>query len=141
MKQFFVHVLAFLGAIFLLVIIALMYFFITDPYNIKPLLFGGGLTPSFQSSNNTSDMSTDEHADATASAETADVSTAGGFALSEAQKQALVSVGIDPSAVPDSISAEQESCFVSALGEARVAEIKAGAVPNALEFLKAKSCI
>jgi len=141
MKQFLVHVLAFLGAIFLLVIIALIYFFITDPYNIKPLLFGSGATPSFQTTNDTSDTSSGEQPDGTAPSETTDASATGGFALSEAQKQALVSVGIDPSAVPDSISAEQEACFVSTLGESRVAEIKTGAVPNALEFLKAKGCI
>ncbi len=66
---------------------------------------------------------------------------AGGFTLSQAQVDALVALGINPEAVPDSISAEQELCFIEALGDARVAEIKAGAVPNAVEFMEAQACI
>lgn len=67
--------------------------------------------------------------------------TSGGFELSSAQMEALVSLGIDPEAVPSTISAEQETCFVEELGPQRVEEIKAGDVPNALEFVKARSCI
>lgn len=63
------------------------------------------------------------------------------FTLSDAQKQALSSFGIDPASVPSSISAEQEACFVAALGSARVSEIKAGATPSAMDFFKVKGCI
>lgn len=123
-----------LGVLFLVVILCGVYFFIADPYNLKPLIFGS--TPTTQKSDVTNGNTADTSAQTGSSTE-----TAGGFQLSEAQKQALVSLGIDPAAVPSSISPAQETCFVGALGEARVAEIKAGAVPNAIEFLKAKVCI
>jgi len=64
-----------------------------------------------------------------------------GFQLSEAQKSALQAFGIDPSKVPSSITAQQEACFTAALGAERVAQIKGGAVPSAVEFFKAKGCI
>lgn len=70
-----------------------------------------------------------------------DRAAASGFTLSAAQVEALVSLGVDPESVPDSISAEQETCFVATLGEERVAEIKGGAVPGGLEFMRAQSCI
>jgi amino acid transporter len=131
MKKFFNTFFVTLGVIFLILLIIAVYFFVTDPYNLKPLLLGGSSSVqnggSFSESENTEDPS--------AGGET------GGFKLSSAQIEALIALGIDPEAVPESISAEQEACFVSALGEARVGEIKTGAVPSALEFLKAKSCI
>ncbi len=97
-----------------------MYFYVTDPMNLKPMIFGtNGVKLQGDNSN----------------------VVASGFQLSEAQKQALVAAGIDPSKVPTSVSAAQETCFVAALGDAKVAEIKAGAVPSAMELLKAKSCI
>lgn len=63
------------------------------------------------------------------------------FILTDNQKQALSSFGIDPASVPSTISAEQEACFVAELGGSRVAEIKAGASPSAIDFFKAKGCI
>jgi len=71
----------------------------------------------------------------------ADTQVSGGFSLSDSQIQALASFGIDPSAIPSSITPEQESCFVATLGADRVAEIKSGALPSAIDFFKAKSCI
>ena len=65
----------------------------------------------------------------------------GGFVLSDSQKSALAAFGIDISTIPSQITPEQETCFVVALGADRVAEIKGGAVPNAIDFFKAKSCI
>lgn len=79
------------------------------------------------------------------SSDTTDTSTGetGGteFTLTDAQKQALSSFGIDPASVPSSISAEQEACFVAELGSERVGEIKAGGTPSAMDFFKAKGCI
>ena len=65
----------------------------------------------------------------------------GGFSLSDAQKSALQAFGIDISTIPSYITPQQEACFVAALGADRVAEIKGGAVPNAIDFFKAKACI
>lgn len=66
---------------------------------------------------------------------------AGGFTLSENQVDALVSLGIDRASVPSTVSAEQETCFVETLGQDRVTEIKNGAVPSAIELMRAESCI
>jgi hypothetical protein len=130
MKNFFTQIFVALGIIFLVLILAGVYFFITDPFNLKPMIFG-------TESNKV--MPTDDGTNTGG----ADTSTGGvtGFQLSEEQKQALADLGIDPDAVPTTISAEQEACFVSALGASRVSEIKAGAVPNPFEFMKAKSCV
>lgn len=127
MKSIFTQVFVTFGVIFLILMLIGVYLFVTDPYGLKPLLFG--VTVPAQN-NSASNSNTQTGQDAS-----------GGFQLSNAQVQALISLGIDPSAVPSSISAEQEACFVGVLGEARVGEIKAGAVPNAFEFLKAKSCL
>lgn len=125
MKNVLTSIFITLGVIFFILILIAGYFFVTDPYNLKPLIFG-------------SDSETIEKKP---SEEVPGAVVSGGFTLSESQKQALVSVGIDPASVPSSISVEQESCFVGYLGADRVAEIKAGAVPNALEFMKVKPCI
>ncbi len=142
MKNILTQIFVTLGVIFLILLLIGTYFFITDPYNLKPLIFGSGPTKT-QTSNNPNTGNTTQNTAQTgdSSTSTQAVTATGGFELSEAQRQALISLGIDPSAVPSSISEEQETCFVSVLGEARVSEIKAGAVPNAIEFYKAKACV
>ena len=121
MKPILTNILVTLGILFLFLILVGVYFYSVDPMNLKPMIFGDS-TKTMQGGET-----------GTSSAE--------GFQLSEQQKQAIISAGVDPAKVPSSVSATQEACFVNALGEARVAEIKAGAVPNSIEFLKAKSCI
>ncbi len=132
MKQILTNIFVTLGVLFLIFIIFSIVFIATDPFNLKPMIFGSsatGATYSNRPANNTGEA-------------TADGQAAGGeFYLSDQQKQALISFGIDPSVVPSTINAEQEACFVSVLGEARVAQVKAGAVPSAMEFYKAKACI
>jgi len=127
MKNILTQIFVTLGVIFLILIMVGVYFFVTDPFNIKPLFFG-----------NTTEKAQVKNTPVT---ETKDTPATAGFTLSATQKQALINLGIDPASVPTAISATQESCFVNVLGEARVSEIKAGAVPNAIEFFKAKSCI
>lgn len=140
MKNILTQIFVTLGVIFLILLLIGTYFFITDPYNLKPLIFGSGPTKT-QTSNNSNTGNTTQNTAQTGDSSTSTVTASGGFELSSAQRQALISLGIDPSAVPSSISREQEVCFVSVLGEARVGEIKAGAVPNAIEFYKAKACV
>jgi hypothetical protein len=134
MKQLINNILVGLGVIFIICIIAILWFVISDPYNLKPMIFGTPYVPS-QNSNTNSQTAT------TSSDGTTTTATGGSFQLSDAQRQALISFGIDPASVPSSINAEQEACFVGVLGEARVFEIKDGAVPSGIEFLKAKACI
>ncbi len=140
MKQLFTQIFVSLGVIFLLLILFAIYFFVADPYELKPLIFGSS-APTFQSNIDSTTGSVGTEGESEVTSPQTDTTASGGFALSEAQKQALVSFGIDPASVPASVSIEQEACFVAALGESRVAEVKAGAVPNALEFYKAKGCI
>lgn len=130
MKKILTRFFVTLGIVFFVSILVGVYFFITDPYNLKPLIFG-------TEQKNTSV----ENVDTSVEAETSSTASTGGFQLSDTQRHTLESFGIDPSTVPTSISAEQEACFNEVLGTSRVAEIKAGDTPNALEFVKAKSCI
>jgi len=125
MKAFLNQVFVALGVIFFLLLLVLAYILVTDSYGVRTMVFGSDASTMSPNGNNGEEVAT----------------SGGGFALSEAQKQALINAGIDPSIVPSSISAAQESCFVGVFGEARVAEIRNGAVPNALEFVRAKSCI
>jgi len=136
MKKILTQIFVALGVIFLILILIGVYFFVTDPFNLKPLLFG--TVPVKTQTQNTPVVETTAITPDTPAVAT---TPAGGFQLSNAQKQALTAFGIDPATVPSSINPKQETCFISVLGQARVTEIKAGAVPNALEFLKAKSCI
>ncbi len=145
MKNFILYFFAALGFIFLIILIWLSYFIIADPYNLKPLLLGS--QQSYTETRSTDSDESSQNASEEVSAETGTESdststnTRATFNLSPAQKEALINLGISPESVPDSISVEQEQCFVNVLGESRVAEIRAGAVPGAIEFFKAKSCI
>ncbi|KKT87077.1 MAG: hypothetical protein UW86_C0010G0017 [Microgenomates group bacterium GW2011_GWA1_Microgenomates_45_10] len=114
MKKFLIVFFVILGVIFLVGALIGIGFFIANMNSPKT------------NSGNTSDT---------------DVQADGGFSLSDAQKSALQAFGIDISTIPSYITPEQEACFTLALGADRVAEIKAGAVPNAIDFFKAKSCI
>ncbi|QQR65313.1 hypothetical protein IPH92_01890 [Candidatus Kaiserbacteria bacterium] len=134
MKNIITQIFVTLGALFLVLLCISVYFFIADPLNIKPLIFGD---VSSEANGAKQEAPAQESTDTT----TEGTQQSTGFTLSEAQKSALTSLGIDPAAVPSTISATQEACFVEALGASRVSEIKAGAVPNAIELLKAKPCI
>ena len=119
MKKFLNIFFVTLGVIFFILILAGSYFFVTDPLNLKPILFGS-----------------DEKA----------VSEVGKEVdknpmLNEKQEKALETFGIDPADVPSEITPEQEACFESILGEERVDEIKAGDSPTATEYFKARNCM
>ena len=129
MKKFLTGLFVVMGVIFTILIIIGVCLYITDPWNIRPMIEGISATEAPRTT-----MTTTLPVDVSATESSS-------FTLSDAQKQALVSFGIDPASVPSTISAEMEACFVRALGAPRVVEIKAGAVPGALEFFKAKSCI
>lgn len=60
-------------------------------------------------------------------------------APTSAQAKALEAVGIDSTDL--SFSAGEIACFKDVLGEERVAEIIAGAVPGPVELYKAKDCL
>lgn len=129
MKNFIIHFLAVLGAVFLSLILLATYFFVTDPYNLRPLLFGtsegekGVVESMVSESSGDSDTATPS------------------IQLNERQKEAVMAVGIDPAVISQTLTSEQEKCFIEIFGESRVEEIKAGDVPSALEFARARGCI
>jgi hypothetical protein len=134
MKKFFTVFFVTLGIIFFIIILFVTYLFIFDPFNIKPLLFGSNSAP-YTTTIKTTTTNTNSDNNATTTPED------NSFTLSEVQKAALKSFGVDPASVPSTLTVEQSTCFRAKLGDQRYAEVKAGAVPNALEFFNAKGCI
>lgn len=118
MKQFFNIFFVVLGVIFFIIILIAIFFIVTDPFNLKQLIFGS------ESTQHTTEEGSYDHP-----------------LLNESQEQALKAFGINPVDVPSEITPELEACFVEKLGEERVAEIKGGIAPTAIDYFKAKDCI
>ncbi len=127
MKKFFTIFFVTLGVLFFVLLLVLAYLFVFDPLNLKPL---------FMSSPDSASTATT----AAVEGETTATTTTAGSQLSPAQEAALKSVGIASDAVP-TFTEVQLQCFEGVLGKARVDEIKAGAIPSATEFYKAKVCM
>jgi|SRR3989344_2632714 len=123
MKKIFQIFFMTLGVIFFILIIASVYFYVADPFEIKPLIkiLTGQSTPA---KNQTSDATTDKNP-----------------VLSPAQEKALEKIGIDPAALPSEITPAMEQCFYAKLGDKRANEIKAGAEPTAADYFAARSCL
>lgn len=129
MKKIITNIFVTLGVIFSLILLFVLYLFIFDPYNLKPLFFNSGEV--FESSQDTSVDNQDGDANTTESKPF----------LSDAQKKALSSFGIDPASLPSTITPTQETCIKAKLGATRFVEISAGASPSISEFLNAKACL
>lgn len=121
MKKFLTIFFVVLGVIFFVLMLIAVYFYITDPLNLKPLLFDREAAP---------DITTEE-------GETLDKHPL----LNESQEQILETIGVDPAALPTEITPAQEACFIEVLGSARVQEIKAGDTPTGAEFFTARACL
>jgi hypothetical protein len=61
--------------------------------------------------------------------------------LSPEQRRLLSKLGIDESQLPTTLTPELEACLVEAVGETRVAAIKAGDAPTVVEGMKAMTCL
>lgn len=61
--------------------------------------------------------------------------------LSASQEASLRAVGINPEALPTTLTDTQKTCLLAVVGEDRAAEIMAGAAPTAIELFKANSCL
>lgn len=120
MKKILTYFFVTLGVIFFVILSALAYVWFTDSYGIRSL------------------FTKDEAAETVESGSVGVVDKHPG--LSSEQETALEKIGIDPAALPSSITPEMEACFVDKLGSARVAEIKAGASPTPLEAVTTASC-
>lgn len=129
MKKFITAFFVTLGVTFSLILLFIIYLFVFDPFNIKPLIFGGA-----------SNTSQNIKADNSDNGGTSTTTTSKPF-LSEEQKKTLANFGIDPASLPSTITPTQEACFKTKLGDARFSEISAGASPSITEFLSAKSCL
>jgi hypothetical protein len=118
MKTFLTYFFVTLGVTFFILLCAAAYLWFADPYGVRPLI------------------------DAMRGAETTIVPSPvdKNPALSPVQEAALEQVGIDPAAVPTSITPAQEACATEVLGAARVAEIKAGDAPTLPEIAQAREC-
>lgn len=113
-----------LGVIFFILIIAGAVFFITDPYNIRPII-------SIIYESVTADSAT------VGTSERVDKNPL----LEVDQEKILESMGINPASLPSEITPEMESCFTKTLGSQRVNEIKAGSSPTASDFFTARECL
>ena len=147
MKKFLTIFFVSLGVFFFCIILVLAYLWIADPYNIKPFIYNTNMTKVENEVgivNNDSPASTDFGSAATPATSTEGITagttnTKGG--ITEGQKNALQLVGIDPAVLPKNLTPEQEQCFVSNFGQARVNAIKAGALPTPMEVLTGKNCL
>lgn len=129
MKKFLQIFFIVLGVIFFILILIGAYFFVFDPFGIKPLLSG----ISNESASVTETDSTTKESDS--------VVVDKNPLLSETQEKTLEKIGVDPAKLPTNITPEMEECFYMKLGETRANEIKNGATPTTADFFAARSCL
>lgn len=134
-RNFFV----FLGVIFFLLLLAVAYLIVADPYNLRPLVSLLFVQPVAE---NAVPRAVPEVPSVEPVADRGETppETAPPAPLSDAQTAALETVGIDAAALTN-FTATQETCFVQIFGQARVDAIKGGAVPTASEFAAGQSCL
>lgn len=128
MKKFIKIFFISLGVIFLLIVLAIAVFFITDPFNLKSL---PGLDLSIKNMVQTTSGNSNIQVD----------NIDKNPLLDEKQEAVLESLGVNPESLPTQITPEMQSCFESKLGLERVVEITEGSTPTLVEFLKVNSCI
>lgn len=128
MKRIIISFFVVLGVLFFILIILGVYFFIVDPYHIKPIIFGTQIDSGGENSPTASSTQSTTQEDKNP-------------LLNEVQEKALEGVGINPKTLPTQITPEQESCFIQTIGIDRVTQIKAGDLPTATEFLRARDCL
>jgi len=126
MARFLLYFLAFLGALFVVLVIAVSVFI----YRNQALL---SLVPLPGGSDTSSVLPIVKNADVNA----ADKHPL----LNDSQEALLENVGVDPAALPQRITPAMATCFETKLGKARTDEIKAGATPSMTDFLAAQSCL
>ncbi|PIS04591.1 MAG: hypothetical protein COT81_05845 [Candidatus Buchananbacteria bacterium CG10_big_fil_rev_8_21_14_0_10_42_9] len=117
-----------LGVIFFILIIGLGYIWVTDPFNLKPMI-SSGMSPisvikTVTGNNEVEIDNIDKNP-----------------LLTEEQEAQLESIVIDPASLPSEITPEMEKCFIEKLGEERTNEIMQGDSPNTMDYLKANSCL
>ena len=127
-----------LGVIFFILLVIVIYFFIKDPYNLRPILMPVISEMIFPNSSSSDDLKTISN---NTPEYTTSLKVNGSSSLTSDQANALKAIGVDPNSLPTTITPEQEECFVKIFGQTRVNEIKAGGTPTATEFIKGTSCL
>ena len=127
-----------LGVIFFILLVIVIYFFIKDPYNLRPILMPVISEMIFSNSSSSDDLKTISN---NTPEYTTSLKVNGSSSLTSDQANALKAIGVDPNSLPTTITPEQEECFVKIFGQTRVNEIKAGDTPTATEFIKGTSCL
>ncbi len=128
LKTFFIVLITFVFS-FIIFTGALAFYVIKEnPFNIQACLISDLLNPSEQVS----------HEGAAVGSETAAYDHP---LLSVEQEKLLESYNVDIKSLPTTIPPGIEACFVESLGAKKVEEIKNGAVPGALDILRARSCV
>ncbi|PIP67416.1 MAG: hypothetical protein COU72_02930 [Parcubacteria group bacterium CG10_big_fil_rev_8_21_14_0_10_41_35] len=61
--------------------------------------------------------------------------------LDTAQETQLRDIGIDPSDLPEEITAEQQECVEEKLGVERIQELMSGQSPSPMDAFKAMQCL
>ena len=134
MKKILTYFFVTLGVIFFVLICVLMYIWFADPFNIRPMITM--LTADSPSSS----VGVNESIPATPNAVPPKPTVDKNPALTNAQEEALESIGINPANLPSTITPEMEACFTTKLGVARVSEIKAGDSPTPIEVFTTREC-
>ncbi len=109
-----------LGVLFLVILLAVGYIYITDTYGIRSLLNNSNATDVV---NEGEVQVSDDNP-----------------LISDSQEVVLKKVGIDPAKLPSNITAEMEVCFEDKLGADRAQQIKDGDSPTATDFFKTQDC-
>lgn len=123
MKKFFQLFFTVLGVIFFILILTGVYFYVADPFKIKPFIksISNQPTSTIEQTDNTV---ADKHP-----------------LLSPTQEKTLERFGIDPSTVSNQITPAMEECFYAKLGKTRINELKNGSEPTAADFFSARACV
>ncbi len=134
MKRALTYFFVAMGIIFTLILIGLAYLWFFDPLGLRLLL-----QPHTEPSNVISTTTTEVGAtpETTPARETTDQNPS----LTPAQEDALSLIGIDPAGLPETLTTEQNACFIRIFGAERVNEIIGGETPTPLELLQGKQCL
>jgi len=140
------------GILFWLQIIGLSYVWIVDPFQVRPvidLLWDARQTEpvndEINAETSVEPYSVEVDSDAEAGADNIPLANSEPVdknpLLTEDQEQQLETVGIDPAALPQTITPAMVECAEGILGSARVIEIQAGATPTLSEFIEVRQCL
>lgn len=119
MKKIIIGFFLVLGVIFFVLLLALGYVYVTNMFGIRALFSNGSSADIVEKGS----VNTDKNP-----------------LLSPAQEKTLEAIGVDPSALPQTITPQMIACFNEKLGTARTMEIKNGGTPTPAEYIAVKVC-